>query len=146
MAVWSAGPVRLLSRPPVITPRTALILHTAAEILSDEVMAALEDPDGWDEFPPFFRHLSPVAVERFRTAFLDLAADLAHGVEPHPRTNAEEMALHLMTDRATVELELGTCFPNATDPVSAYGLRCRARCARRTHPGRSAASAPSAAC
>ncbi|BCL14606.1 hypothetical protein [Micromonospora sagamiensis] len=93
--------------PPVITPRTALLLHTAAEILSDEVTAALENPDGWEAFPPFFRHLPPAAVERFRTAFLDLAADLTHGAEPHPRTNAEEMALHLMTDRATAELELG---------------------------------------
>ncbi|MFC8848543.1 MULTISPECIES: hypothetical protein [unclassified Micromonospora] len=94
--------------PPVITPRTALLLHTAAEILSDEVTSASEDPDGWEEFPPFFQHLSPAAVDRFRTAFLDLAADLAHGTEPHPRTNAEEMALHLMTDRAAIELELGT--------------------------------------
>ncbi|QDY11128.1 hypothetical protein FJK98_31580 [Micromonospora sp. HM134] len=94
--------------PPVITPRTALLLHVAAEILSDEITEALEDPDGWEEFlPPFFRHLSPIAVGRFRTAFLDLAADLAHGAEPHPRTNAEEMALHLMTDRASVELEIG---------------------------------------
>ncbi|MDG4834202.1 hypothetical protein O7627_33600 [Solwaraspora sp. WMMD1047] len=93
--------------PPVITPRTALLLHAAAEILSDEVTEALEDPGGWQEFPPFIRHLSPVAVDRFRTALLDLAADLAHGAEPHPRTNAEEIALHLMTDRATVELELG---------------------------------------
>lgn len=94
--------------PPVITPRTALLLHAAAEILSDEAMEALEDPDGWEEFSPFFRHLSPAAVDRFQTAFLDLAADLAHGAEPHPHTNAEEIALHLMTTRATVELELGT--------------------------------------
>ncbi|GIG93240.1 hypothetical protein Pen02_81760 [Plantactinospora endophytica] len=35
----------------------------------------------------------------------------------------------------------------AAELVSAHGLRCRARYARRTHvPGRSAASAPSAAC
>jgi hypothetical protein len=94
--------------PPVITPRTALLLHAAAEMLSDEVGEALEDPDSWEEFPPFFRHLSPAAADRFRTAFLDLAADLAHGAEPHPHTNAEEIALHLMTDRANVELELGS--------------------------------------
>ncbi|MEU5554479.1 hypothetical protein ABZ738_32390 [Micromonospora sp. NPDC047793] len=93
--------------PPVITPRTARLLHAAAEILSDEITAAIDDPDSWDEFPPFFRHLSPVAAGRFRNAFLDLAADLAHGMEPRPRTNAEEMALHLMTERGPVELEIG---------------------------------------
>ncbi|MEV6602404.1 hypothetical protein AB0M36_36975 [Actinoplanes sp. NPDC051346] len=92
---------------PVITPRTALLLHAAGDILSDEIRMAVEDPDGWDAFPPFFSHLSAVAVDGFRSAFLDLAADLAHGVEPHPRTMAEEIALHLMTDRAQVDLELG---------------------------------------
>lgn len=46
---------------PVITPRTALLLHPAAEILSDEVTAALGDPDGWDELLAFFPHFFPVA-------------------------------------------------------------------------------------
>ncbi|GAA2223148.1 hypothetical protein ACFY2R_28100 [Micromonospora olivasterospora] len=93
---------------PVITPRTALLLHATAEIFSDEVRMTAKDPDGWYDFPPFVQHLSPEAANRFRTAFLNLAADLAHGIEPHPRTNAEEIALHLMTDRANVILELGT--------------------------------------
>ncbi|MEU2615049.1 hypothetical protein ABZ570_26220 [Micromonospora sp. NPDC007271] len=92
----------------VITPRTALLLHAAAEILSDEVRISAKDPDGWCDFPPFVQHLSPVAADSFRTAILNLAADLAHGVEPHPRIDAEETALHLMTDRADGILELGT--------------------------------------
>jgi hypothetical protein len=92
---------------PVITPRTALLLHAAAEILSDEVSGAMGDLDIWD-LPPFVKHLSPAALEQFRTAFLALATDLAHGAESHPRTNAEEIALHLMIDRANVVLELGS--------------------------------------
>jgi hypothetical protein len=93
---------------PAITPRTAFLLHAAGEILSDETAAALEDPGDWDQFPPFFQHLSSVAVDKFAAAFLSLAADLAHSVEPHPRSTAEEIALHLMTERAKVELELGS--------------------------------------
>ena len=74
-------------------------------------------------------------MERFRTAFLDLAADLAHGAEPHPRTNAEEMALHLMTDRATVEFELGTCFPQRNRPR--VGVRASVQSqVRQTHTPR----------
>ncbi|MDG4794977.1 hypothetical protein [Micromonospora sp. WMMD1082] len=92
--------------PPVITPRTARLLHAAAVILSDEIRMAVKDPIGWEEFPPFVRRLPPEAMDQFRMAFLNLAADLAHGAEPHPRTNAEEVALHLMTDRANVLLEL----------------------------------------
>ncbi|ROT33439.1 hypothetical protein [Micromonospora sp. HM5-17] len=91
---------------PVITPRTARLLYVAAELLSDQLSGIMGDLDMWG-FPPFVKQLSPVTLAQFRTAFLALATDLAHGVEPHPRTNAEEIALHLMTDRANVELETG---------------------------------------
>lgn len=93
--------------PPVVTPRTALLLHVAAVILSDEVRGLMGELEIWD-FPPFLKHLSPAALDQFRTVFLALATDLAHGAEPRPRTNAEEIALHLMTDRANGVLELGS--------------------------------------
>ncbi|GAB3795599.1 hypothetical protein ACFOX0_12200 [Micromonospora zhanjiangensis] len=92
---------------PVITPRTALLLYVAAMTLSDEVSGAMRDLDNWD-FPPFIKQLTPTSLVQFRATFVALAADLAHGIEPQPRTNAEEIALHLMTDRANVELELGS--------------------------------------
>ncbi|MFF3867124.1 hypothetical protein [Micromonospora sp. NPDC001898] len=93
---------------PVITPRTALLLHAAAEILSDELSGVIGDPEILADFPPFVQHLNPAAVDLFGTAFLNLATDLAHGQEPQPRTSAEEVALHLMTDRANALLETDT--------------------------------------
>jgi len=73
--------------PPVIKPRTALLLHIAAVVLSDEVSGGMGDLEIFD-FPPYTWRLVPAALGQFRTAFLALAADLAHGFEPHRGTNA----------------------------------------------------------
>jgi hypothetical protein len=102
-----------------LTPRTADILHTALDVLSDE---AYDDVDEHDNDPvtskskddwTVFSRLPRITWQtdtgwrrQFARACEDLSLDLAAGHWPNPRSNAEEMALHLAIKDAPGHLEM----------------------------------------
>ena len=95
-----------------------------------------EDPDSGDEFPLFPASVPGLAAERCPESRSSTWPPTSP-TEPNPTPdhNAEEMALHLMTDRATVELELGTCFPQRNRPR--VGVRASVQSqVRQTHTPR----------
>jgi hypothetical protein len=91
-----------------LTPRTADMLHTALDVLSDEAYDDVEehgsDPvtsenaDDWAVFgrlPRITWRTDADWRRQFARACEDLSLDLEAGHRPIPRSNAEEMALHL---------------------------------------------------
>jgi hypothetical protein len=102
-----------------LTPRTADMLYTALEVLSDEAYDDVEehggDPvtsenaDDW----AIFRRLPRITWRtdadwrrQFARACEDISQDLATGHRPIPRNNAEEMALHLAIEDGPGCLEM----------------------------------------
>jgi hypothetical protein len=101
-----------------LTPRTADMLYTALENLSDEAYDDVEehgsDPvtrrnnGDWnlfDRFPRITWQTDADWRRQVARACEDLSQDLAAGRWPIPRTNAEEMALHLAIEDAPDYLE-----------------------------------------
>lgn len=89
-----------------LTPRTATALWAVLSLLADRGYDDVEahgdapvDPDGdWELFDAYPRITwAQDAVWRRQAArsYDDLAEDLEQGTEPLPRSNAEEMALHV---------------------------------------------------
>jgi hypothetical protein len=102
-----------------LTPRTADMLHTALAVLSDEAYDDVEehgsDPvtskskDDWTVFGRLQRITWRTDADwrrQFARACEDLSLDLAAGHWPAPRSNAEEMALHLAIKDAPGHLEM----------------------------------------
>ncbi|MGH3251443.1 MAG: hypothetical protein ACRDOI_35260 [Trebonia sp.] len=102
-----------------LTPRTADMLHTALENLSDEAYNDVEehgsDPvtrenandwDLFDRFPRITWQTDGDWRRQVARACEDLSQDLAAGHWPSPRNNAEEMALHLAIEDAPDYLEM----------------------------------------
>ena len=102
-----------------LTPRTADMLHTALENLSDEAHDDADEKgdepvsgknaDGWSMFDRLPRITWGMDTEwrrQFGRACEDLARDLAAGGWPRPRCTAEEMALHLAIKDAPGYLEM----------------------------------------
>jgi hypothetical protein len=96
-----------------LTPRTADMLHTALENLSDEAYEDVEehgsdpvirnDANDWnmfDRFPRITWQTDAGWRRQVARACEDLSHDLAAGRWPIPRNNAEEMALHLAIEDA----------------------------------------------
>lgn len=94
-----------------LTPRTAAALWVAAQLTADETYDDIAEygdtpvfaVDGWavfDQYPPLTYGQGGEWRRRAARAFDDLAADLTAGRWPRPGCPAEEMALHLMLDRA----------------------------------------------
>lgn len=94
-----------------LSPRTALVLHGVAAMLSDyayDDIEALGDAplDGRynyrviDQYPMSTWTQSAVWRRQAARCFDDLAADLAAGLAPRPRCRGEEMALHLILAEA----------------------------------------------
>jgi hypothetical protein len=96
-----------------LTPRTADILYTALENLSDEAYDDVEehgsDPvtrrnnGDWnlfDRYPRITWQMDADWRRQVARACEDLSQDLAEGRWPIPRNNAEEMALHLAIEDA----------------------------------------------
>jgi hypothetical protein len=94
-----------------LTPRTAAALWVAAQLTADEayddVVAHGDTPvsetDDWalfDQYPPITGRQGADWRRQAARAFDDLAGDLASGRWPRPRCPAEEMALHLILERA----------------------------------------------
>ncbi|MBO2458114.1 hypothetical protein [Actinomadura violacea] len=90
-------------------PRTASLIHAAAEIYCDEVHDRADEissgaplrPHGelWP-IPHVASWQSRKFYRRFARAFEDIARDIEGGDLPEPHTMAEEIALHLALDRA----------------------------------------------
>lgn len=102
-----------------LTPRTADILYTALENLSDEAYNDVDEradepveaneAGNWSFFGRFPRVTWGMDAEWRRQASRaceDLSDDLAAGKWPHPRCTAEEMALHLAIRDAPGYLEM----------------------------------------
>ena len=101
-----------------LTPRTADMLHTALESLSDEAYADVEEhgddavtrknENDWYLFqrlPRLTWQLGADWRRHIARACEDLSQDLSAGRWPLPRNNAEEMALHLAIEDAPDYLE-----------------------------------------
>jgi hypothetical protein len=93
-----------------ITPRTAALLHTAALFycdlihdLADEMSSAIphQPHDELWPVPESAYWQNQEFYRRFARAFEDIARDIEEGELPEPRNMAEEIALHLLLDRAT---------------------------------------------
>jgi hypothetical protein len=102
-----------------LTPRTADALHSALSVLSDQAYddvaergnAPVEpgDRDDWwvfDRLPRLTWTQDAHWRRRFARACDDLVTDLEKGEVPEPRSNAEEMALHLAIRDAPRWLEV----------------------------------------
>lgn len=102
-----------------LTPRTADMLHTALQVLSDgaydDVQEHGDDPvtrenvNDWSAFgrlPRITWRTDADWRRQFARACEDLSLDLASGDWPSPRNNAEEMALHLAIEDAPGYLEM----------------------------------------
>lgn len=90
-----------------VTPRTAMVLWTAAQLLADQayddVIEHGDEPvnsaDMWslfDEYPQMTWRQNALWRRQAARSFDDLSTDLTAGDWPQPRCPAEEMALHLM--------------------------------------------------
>ncbi|WP_051466240.1 hypothetical protein [Pseudofrankia saprophytica] len=99
-----------------LTPRTAAVLYTALEILSDEAYDDVErhgddpvdDGDFWlifDAYPRITYRQDAVWRRQAARTFDDLADDLKAGRRPSPRCPGEEMALHLALHEASALLD-----------------------------------------
>ncbi len=102
-----------------LTPRTADMLHTALENLSDEAHDDADEKgdepvpgknaDDWsffDRLPRITWGMDAEWRRQFGRACDDLVQDLAVGEWPRPRCTAEEMALHLAIEDAPGYLEM----------------------------------------
>jgi hypothetical protein len=91
-------------------PRTASLIHAAAEVLSDHVHDIADEvlltvplrphEDLWP-VPRSARWQSQDFYRRFAHAFEDVARDIDEGELPQPHNMAEEIALHLVLDFAS---------------------------------------------
>jgi hypothetical protein len=108
-----------------LTPRAAAALWVAAVVTADDAYddiaeyghTAIADADGWsvfDQYPPITYRQDADWRRGAARAYHDLAADLAAGRWPRPRSAAEEMALHLVVERAR---------DWAADPDAGIGIR-----------------------
>jgi hypothetical protein len=96
--------------PPDLTPRTALALAMAGDVLADQCFDVLPDPQDpqsggdrdWLPLPNLLHKQTDDFMRRMARCFDDLVADLRNGLRPEPRNIAEELALHLMIERADV--------------------------------------------
>jgi hypothetical protein len=101
-----------------LTPRTAELLHTALEIMADQAFGDIEehgsgpvereDRGEWlffDKLPRITWKQDAGWRRQVARACEDLADDLARGDWPVPRTNAEEIVLHLAIDDSPDWLE-----------------------------------------
>lgn len=102
-----------------LTPRTAEMLYTALENLSDQAYDDVDehgdDPvsgknaDDWyvlDRLPRITWGMNTDWRRQIAHACEDLARDLVAGDWPTPRSTAEEMVLHLAIEDAPVYLEM----------------------------------------
>jgi hypothetical protein len=102
-----------------LTPRTADMLHTALETLSDDAHDDADEQSDepvtkanagewslFDRLPPITWKMNADWRRQFGRACEDLARDLEAGERPQPRCTAEEMALHLAIDDAPGYLEM----------------------------------------
>jgi hypothetical protein len=94
-----------------LTPRTAAALWVAALLTADTAyddvaangdtsVMETEDWELFDQYPPITYRCDAEWRRRAARAYDDLAADLSGGRWPEPRCPAEEMALHLILERA----------------------------------------------
>jgi hypothetical protein len=101
-----------------LTPRTAAVLWTMAQILADHGYddvtrngdAPVVDDSEWilfDRYPRITWRQDAVWRRQAARTYDDLAEDLAIGRWPHPTCPAEEMALHLVLDHAPAAVEDG---------------------------------------
>jgi hypothetical protein len=91
-------------RPPDLTPRTALALAMAGDVLADQCLdlpGCVRDRD-WLLVPGILQDQSEDFVRRMARCFDDLTADLRDGLRPVPRSIGEQIALHTMIERAEV--------------------------------------------
>jgi hypothetical protein len=99
-----------------MTPRTAAMLWTVGQVLADEAYGDIEEygdepiceAQAWavfDEYPRITWQQNAVWRRQAARAFDDLTADLAAGKWPLPRCPGEEMALHLMLERAKLAVD-----------------------------------------
>ncbi|MFD5395308.1 hypothetical protein ACFWJW_13915 [Streptomyces sp. NPDC127097] len=109
-----------------LTPRTADLLHSALEVLSDHAHDDIENMGGTPVNPNtsagwiFFDRLPHLTFRQDRHwrrqvahACEDLAADLARGQWPEPTCTAEELVLHLAIEDAPSYLDLDDEDPDA---------------------------------
>lgn len=102
-----------------LTPRTADMLYTSLQILSDQAyddvdergddpVSGKDDNDWWffDRLPRITWHMNAAWRRQIGHACEDLARDLAAGQWPSPRNNAEEIVLHLAIRDAPDCLEM----------------------------------------
>lgn len=111
-----------------LTPRTALALVLASELLSDEAIEDMEAygdeavEEGWalfSRYPQITWFQDRRWREKAAEAFSDLGEDLMRGEWPLPQTPAEEMALHLMVNELPYVQEL---LSDVLDPLPAHPL------------------------
>jgi hypothetical protein len=101
-----------------LTPRTAAVLWSMAQILADrgyddveehrsEIIATRSDWSLFDRYPRITWAQDATWRRQAARSYDDLAADFAHGGWPLPTCPAEEMALHLILDDAPPALDDG---------------------------------------
>ena len=101
-----------------LTPRTAAVLWTVAQILADQTYddiqehgdAPISDDGGWTalaDYPRITWGQDAVWRRQAARAFDDLTADLEAGPPPLPTCPGEEMALHLMLRTAQAAVDDG---------------------------------------
>jgi hypothetical protein len=99
-----------------VTPRTAAVLWTVAQLLADHAYddvhlygdEPLVDEDGWmifGEYPRITWRQDAVWRRQAARAFDDLAEDLEAGKSPRPTCPGEEMAFHLMLRSAEAAVD-----------------------------------------
>lgn len=92
-----------LCLPPDLTPRTAHALAFAGHVLADgcyDVVTEAWADRGDLPLPPYMTNQSDDFIRRMARCFDDLVADLHDGEPPALHNLAEQLALHLMIDRA----------------------------------------------
>jgi hypothetical protein len=92
---------------PVITPRTAKVMHHCATLLADEVFDEADTRRLAHEvsqsaaLPPVARAQGPAFYRRMARAYDDIASDLVTGRRPQPSCIAENIALTTTVDMAS---------------------------------------------
>lgn len=103
------------------TPRTALVLAVALEVMSDWIIDGSECDDETDrytsdELPPIARNRTYEWMARLSNCFLDLRDDiLASGHDPRPLCTGEEVALALAIDYARDTVNEGCFYEEGTE-------------------------------
>lgn len=93
-----------------LTPRTAMVLWSTCRLLADQSYDDINEFGNCPvdpktafvlcDLPPIAQHTDAAWRYQFAPAFSDLATDLEGGRWPLPRCIAEEVALHLVLERA----------------------------------------------